>query len=97
MYGTVAILRVTPGREGQLVELAREFEKEISGLVSEQIYRTDADANVYMMAVAFTSREAYRVNAASSEQHARYLKLRELLAEDPTWHDGEIVYSSGPA
>jgi hypothetical protein len=58
-----------------------------------QIYRTDANPNEQVMAVGFTNREAYWANAGSPEQHARYLRLRELLVADSTWHDGEIVYS----
>ncbi len=46
-----------------------------------------------MVAVVFESREAYRANAESSEQHQRYLEMRELLAEDPEWFDGEVVHA----
>jgi hypothetical protein len=91
MYGTVATLRVKPGREGELVALAREFEKEIAGLEAEFLYRTDP--NIYLMVVAFSNGETYWANAASPEQHARYLRFRELLIADPDWHDGDIVYS----
>jgi hypothetical protein len=48
-----------------------------------------------MLATVFTSKEAYLANAGSPEQHQRYLAMRELLAADPDWHDGEIVHVSG--
>ena len=38
------------------------------------------------------AQRAYQANAASPEQDARYQKLRALLARDPEWHDGEVVY-----
>jgi len=37
-------------------------------------------------------RETYHANAASPEQHARYLRLRALLTAEPEWHDGEVIY-----
>jgi heme-degrading monooxygenase HmoA len=93
MYGTVAFLRFKPGMDRRVQEVFSDLQAEnIPGLVFEQVYRSDADPKVYVMVVGFTSREDYRANAASPEQHARYLALRELLATDPDWHDGEIVY-----
>jgi heme-degrading monooxygenase HmoA len=83
-----------PGAESELRSLARRFESEkIPGFVFQHVLRTDADANKYILIVGFTSRDAYVANANSQEQHARYLKLRELLVADPDWHDGEIVFS----
>jgi quinol monooxygenase YgiN len=96
MYGTVARLKVKPGMEQQLLALGREQGAQIPGLVSQTVYRMDADPNELYLVVAFDSPEAYRANAASPEQHARFQQLRALLDADPEWHDGEIVFS-GPA
>jgi heme-degrading monooxygenase HmoA len=94
MYGTVAFLRFKPGLDRRVQDVFSDLQAEnIPGVVFEQVYRTDADARAYVMVVGFASREAYRANAASPEQHARYLAFRELLTADPEWHDGEIVYS----
>ena len=92
MYGTVAFLRVKPGMQKHVEALARVFEAQIPGLVSEHFYRTDSDPNVYVMAVVFPSRDAYWTNAESREQDERYQKFRALLDEDPVWHDGEVPY-----
>lgn len=95
MYGTVARLRVNPGAESALREQLRAFDAlHVPGALSSLIYRMDADANEYFMAVVFDSKEAYTANANSPEQAARYQELRALLASDPEWHDGEIVYQS---
>jgi hypothetical protein len=51
----------------------------------------DIDANEYYVAVIFASKEAYRANAESSEQDARYRQLLSLLEREPTWHDGEVI------
>ncbi len=94
MYGTVARFRLIPGSEAQLLEGVREFEAaRVPGYVAHYIYRMDADPQVYYLAVAFESKEAYAANANSPAQHARYLKLRDLLETDPEWHDGEIAYT----
>lgn len=47
--------------------------------------------NEFWLVGVFESREAYRANAASPEQHQRFLQLRALLEADPEWHDGAIV------
>ena len=49
----------------------------------------------HVIVVVFENKEAYRANADSPEQDARYQKLRALLEDDPEWNDGEIVYSEG--
>ena len=92
MYGTVARLRVKPGMEDKF----RAFREEVStnpppGHVAFYVYQMDADPSEYYLVVIFKSKEAYHANAASSEQDAAYRKLREVLATDPEWHDGEII------
>jgi quinol monooxygenase YgiN len=92
MYGTVARMRIKPGTVARFLELSREFEGQIAGIVSQTVYHMDADPAEYYLAVVFTDKAAYEANAASPEQHARFLQYRELLAADPEWHDGEVVY-----
>jgi quinol monooxygenase YgiN len=92
MYGTVARMRIKPGTEAQFLELSRVFEGQIAGLVSQTVYHSDADPAEYYLAVVFTDKAAYDANATSADQHARYLQYRELMAADPEWHDGEVVY-----
>ena len=97
MYGTVAFLRFKPGMDHRVKDVFSDLQAEsIPGLVFEQVYRTDAGARSYVMVVGFASQEAYRANAASPEQNARYLAFRELLATEPEWHDGAIVYAYPP-
>ncbi|HZQ97906.1 MAG TPA: antibiotic biosynthesis monooxygenase family protein [Chloroflexota bacterium] len=94
MYGTVARMRVKPGMESKLIELGKsEDSVGMPGYVGQCVYKLDDSPDTYMVAVVFESREAYRANAESSEQHQRYLEMRELLAEDPEWFDGEVVHA----
>ncbi len=96
MYGTIARLRMKPGAEEQFGQIEREDATEIPGFVFSYLYRADAGNNEYYLVVGFESRDAYRRNAESPEQHQRYLRYRELLEEEPEWHDGEIVFADTP-
>ena len=94
MYGTVARFHMKPGVAAQLLTRLRELNVERDpGLVAEYIYHMDADPNVYYMAVAYESKEAYRANATRPQTHARYVQLMEFAAAEPEWHDGEIVFA----
>ncbi len=94
MYGTIARMVLKPGVEEQFKAQLSEFERaRTPGEEFEYIYQTNPGANEYFLVVGFSSKEAYEANANSPEQHQRYLKYRQLLAEEPQWHDGEIVHT----
>ncbi len=96
MYGTVAKMKTQPGSGGLLAEMSRQFANDRPpGMVATLTYQMDTDPDVYMMAVVFESKDAYVANAGSPQQHARYEQYRALLAEEPEWHDGEIVHIEG--
>ena len=95
MYGTVARLHVKSGSDTKLNELTRNFSSfHVPGFVASYLYQTNAGSNEYYLAVVFDSKASYTANAESSEQNTRYLEMRELLASDPEWHDGEITSSA---
>ena len=91
MYGTVARLTIKPGNEAEITRMGQEMSAQIPGLVSEYVYRTDANPNELYLVVIFESEQAYKANANSPEQHARYEAYRSLLAADPEWHDGHVI------
>jgi len=93
MYGTVARIRVKPGMEHALIDRLNEQAGLIPGYRQGHLYRLDKDSSAYILTVVFDSKEAYVANAQSPEQDARYQRLRETMAEDPEWLDGEIVGS----
>jgi quinol monooxygenase YgiN len=95
MYGTIARMRIKSGAEAQLQQLSREDEAiDTPGFVFQHVYRMDADPDEVFLVVAFTDKDAYHANAASPGQQKRYEQYRALLAAEPEWHDGEIVYTS---
>jgi quinol monooxygenase YgiN len=92
MYGTVARLRIKPGKEAELRQLGQEMaEQRPPGATFSYLYRTAADSRELYLVVGFESEQAYRANAASPEQHRRYEQYRALLEAEPEWHDGEII------
>lgn len=94
MYGTVARLKIKPGKEDDLRRMSEEEASQIPGFVSQLVYRSDADPNELYLAVVFESEQAYRANADSPEQHQRYEQFRALMDADPEWHDGHVILSS---
>ena len=93
MYGTVARMKAKSGHEDALLELQRE---ELQLAEADQIgflyvYKLDGSENEYIMVVGFESKEAYKTNAESPEQHERYLRYMEHMDGDPEWNDGEII------
>lgn len=90
MYGTIAKVKINPEKIEELQVLATSMEL-APGQMARTVYKMDADPNVFYLTAVFESREAYQANAASPEQHERFMELRALLLEDPEWHDGEIV------
>lgn len=91
MFGTVARMRLKPGAEPLLEAWMRPLTAPIVGLLSITAYRAREDRNVVWISSVFESEEAYRINAASPEQHRRWQQLRSLLEEDIEWHDGEVI------
>jgi heme-degrading monooxygenase HmoA len=96
MYGTVARIQAKPGMGDRLRDLTASYDElDVPGFVATYLYRLDTGEDDYYLVVAFEDRESYRRNAEDPAQDERYRQMRELLVEDPRWHDGEIVWSSG--
>jgi hypothetical protein len=92
MYGTVAKLKILPGKEKDMMNFGNQVRP--PGMVFEHIYKLDSGDNEYMMVVGFESKEAYKKNAESPQMNQDYLEYRKLLAADPEWQDGEIIQSN---
>lgn len=90
MYGTVAKVQVNPDKIEEIQMLSHEMGL-APGQMARYVYQMDANPNELFLVAVFESRAAYQANAASPEQHQRYLQMRALLNSDPEWHDGEII------
>lgn len=93
MFGTIARLQVRPEKLDALRAFGSEEVDGIPALRFQYVFQSEADPDEVWLVVGFESREAYKSNAESPEQHERYLKFRALLDADPEWHDGELIDS----
>jgi heme-degrading monooxygenase HmoA len=93
LYGTVAKMKLKPGAEDKMMKAMENGpEGGPEGHVATYVFKSDADPNVHFVATVFESRSAYKKFADSPEQDKRFHQMRELLAADPEWHDGEVVH-----
>jgi hypothetical protein len=60
--------------------------------VAQYLYQMDQDPDEIYLVVIFRDKASYFANADSPEQNERFLEMMTCLAEEPQWHDGEIVY-----
>jgi quinol monooxygenase YgiN len=97
MYGTIARLQVKPGMMEKLQEWGSEPADAIPGYLSQYVFQMDKDSNELYLVVIFMDKASYAANAQSERQHARYLEMRAMLAADPEWHDGEVIYAAETA
>lgn len=63
------------------------------GFIASYALQSDDDPDEFWLVALFESKEMYFANADSPEQHERYMQMRQNLAADPEWHDGEVVIS----
>ena len=92
LYGTIAKMKLKPGAEEKIMNVMEGPEVRREGHVATYIFKSDADPNVHFVTTIFESKSAYKKFADSSEQDKRFHQMRELLAADPEWHDGEVVH-----
>jgi quinol monooxygenase YgiN len=94
MYGTIARLHPRPGKTDELLALGASMRAApMAGYRSSYFFRPDRNPyfreTVFLVAV-FDDADAYRANAESPGQDARYRAMRELLEDDPEWLDGSF-------
>ncbi len=94
MFGTMLQATPIPGKEWALrsfllTEVPDRFTA-IDGIVAQYLLEPSIPGETWVGFIVFESESTYRQNAADPEQHQWYLRLRQLLAADPVWHDGQI-------
>ena len=92
VYGTVAKMKLKPGSDEKIMKAMEGGDLGRVGHVATYVFKSDADPNVHFVTTVFESKSAYKKFADSPEQSKRFAQMRELLAADPEWHDGEVVH-----
>ncbi len=94
MFGTIARMKVRPDKLRDFYALGKEWDAyhrtRAVGYISSEVLWERRDDLSCCMVVHFVNEESYWKNAQSPEQHQFYLKMRECLAEDPVWIDGNF-------
>jgi hypothetical protein len=95
MYGTLARYRPLPGQERAVQEYGRRWLRDrapaVPGFVAVYVLTPKDRPGELIALTLFASKASYHQNAADPDEDRWYRQLRVLLAEEPTWHDGEIV------
>ena len=92
LYGTIAKMKLKPGAEDNMMQAMEGSQDEREGHVATYVFKSDADPNVHFVTTIFESRSDYKKFADSPEQDKRFQQMRELLAAEPDWHDGEVIH-----
>jgi len=91
MYGTVAKMTLKPGAEEKMMHAMEGAANAQEGHVATYV-KSDSDPNVHFVTTIFESKGAYKKFADSPEQDKRFHQMKELLAAEPEWHDGEVIH-----
>jgi hypothetical protein len=95
MYGTIARLHPLPGKTEELLSLGESMRAApMAGHHASYMFRPDRNPyfrETVFLVVVFDDADAYRANAESPEQDARYQQMRALLQDEPDWLDGTFL------
>ena len=92
MYGTVAKMKLKPGAEAKIMQIMEVGQVARPGHVATYIFKSDKDPNVHIVTTIFESRDAYRKFSESPDQDKRFNQMKELMAGEPEWNDGEVIH-----
>lgn len=92
LYGTIAKMKLKPGAEDKIMRLMEGPQAGREGHVATYVFKSDADPDVHFITTVFESKDAYKKFSDSPEQGRLFGQMRELLAADPEWHDGEVIH-----
>jgi quinol monooxygenase YgiN len=93
MYGTVARIKIKPGTLDQFSTVNEEMSSDAGhGEVAVMVFQSNDDPDELYLVAVFEDEEKYYANADRPEMDANFRKMSQYFAEDPQWHDGEVVY-----
>ena len=91
MFGTVARIRIKPGKTEEMKAIAAEItDADPPGFVSNYVLRSKDDPNEIWLVALFESEQAYYDNAERPETNAQYEKWMQLTDGQPEWHDVHV-------
>jgi quinol monooxygenase YgiN len=91
MYGTVGRLQIKPGRLADLTDVIRELEAN-PGVHGMAIVAKDGSEIDYQWTIVWADKATHDANNERPEFPALYERLLAIVAIEPEWHSGKIVY-----
>lgn len=91
MFGTVARIRIKPGKEDELARTSAAIvEMNPPGWISSYVLQSKDDPQEKWLVAIFESEQAYYDNASRPETNAQYEKWMEIVEAPPEWHDVHV-------
>jgi len=91
MFGTVARIRMKPGKTEEMKAIAAEItEIDPPGFVTNYVLRSKDDENEIWLVAIFESEKAYYDNAERPQTNEQYQKWMDLTEGQPEWHDVHV-------
>ncbi len=90
MYGSIFNLKPKKGKKEELISHLKYDEDKPEGGIAWYVLNPDNDGDLVGIAI-FKDKEAYVKNAERPEQHENFMKMMDLLDEEPKWNDGNFV------
>jgi len=90
LYGSIFNLKPKYGKKDELINHLKNDGDKPEGGIAWYVLNPDNDGDLVGIAI-FKNKEAYVKNAERPEQHENFMKMMELLEEEPSWNDGNFV------
>tara|TARA_S200000501_G_C20274224_1_gene504235 strand:+ start:248 stop:535 length:288 start_codon:yes stop_codon:yes gene_type:complete len=90
MYGSIFNLKPKKGKKDDLINHLKNDEDRPEGGIAWYVLNPDNDGDLVGIAI-FKDKESYVKNAERPEQHESFMKMMDLLDEEPFWNDGNFV------
>lgn len=91
MYGTIGHLHLKPNQIDNLKQFLQNLESR-PGVLALSLVAKDGNTSDYYWTIVWVDKVAHDANNSRPEAPAEYQQLLGMLAGDPSWHSGEIVY-----
>jgi hypothetical protein len=93
MFGTTGYLVANPGMENDLKRYIENFGHS-PNIVSICLYKIDSDKNDFIEFILWVDKAAHDETTSQPDFPAIYQDLLNLLADEPSWYSGEMIYES---
>ena len=93
MFGTTGYLVVKLGMENDLKNFIEKFGNS-PNIVSIGLYKIGSDKNDFIEFILWVDKNAHDETTSQPDFPAAYQNLLDLLAEEPSWYSGEMIYES---